>query len=67
MAGRIHHMIDQIVDKRAKGNATIVMTTKTKLMLKGINPEAFNEGSPDDPAVIEKLTGIAHDLGVVLA
>jgi hypothetical protein len=67
MAGKIHHMIEEIVNKRAKGNATLMITTKTKLMLKGINPEAFDESTPDDPAVIEKLAGIAHDLGVVVA
>jgi hypothetical protein len=64
MAGQIKHMIDSIVEQRAKGNPTIALTTKTKLVLKGLNPDRFDSGSPDDPAVITKVKAIAADLGV---
>ncbi|MBM7865970.1 hypothetical protein GTO89_06535 [Heliobacterium gestii] len=66
MAGTIKCMIDAIIAKRSRGNATIAMTTRTKIFLKGINPDIYNMSSPDDPAVIEKLRGIARDLGVSL-
>jgi len=64
MAGVIKAMIDSIVEQRAKGNKTVGITTQTKLVLKGINPDRFNASSPDDPAVISRLKAIAADLGV---
>ena len=64
MAGQIKRMIDSIVEQRAKGNPTIVLTTQTKLVLKGIAPSRFVESSPDDPAVIARLRVIAAEFGV---
>jgi hypothetical protein len=64
MAGLIKGMIDSIVEQRAKGNAVVVMTTRTKLALKGVNPDRFNANSPDDAAIIKKLKAIAQELGV---
>jgi len=64
MPGQIKQMIDSIVQQRSKGNATLVATTKTKLTLKGVNPERFTSASPDDAAVLEKLRVIAAELGV---
>ena len=66
MAGKIIKMINKIVDQRAQGNATIATTTRTKLLLKGINPEKFDNASADDPAIIEKLKNLAIDMGVTL-
>ena len=57
-------MIDSIVEQRAHGNPTVIATTKTKLLLKGVNPDRFDEGSQDDPAVIARLRVIALDFGV---
>ncbi|HUI82349.1 MAG TPA: hypothetical protein VLY24_30710 [Bryobacteraceae bacterium] len=64
MAGHIKQMIDSIIEQRSKGNATLALTTKTKLVLKGLNPDRFNAGSPDDPAGIAKVQAIAAELGV---
>jgi hypothetical protein len=64
MPGQIKHMIDSIVEQRAKGNAALVTTTKTKLTLKGVSPDRFTSASPDDAAVLEKLRVIAAELGV---
>ena len=57
-------MLDSIIQKRANGNPTVAVTTKTKLILKGLNPDAFNGSSPDDPAVVAKVKVIAAELGV---
>lgn len=57
-------MIDAILEKRSKGNATIALTTKTKFVLKGINPDRFDSNSPDDPAVVAKIKTIAAEMGV---
>ncbi len=59
-------MIDSILDQRAKGNPTLRTTTKTKLILKGVDPDRYTAASPDDDAVIAKLRSIAADLGVRL-
>jgi len=64
MAGQIISMIESIIAQRSGGNPILVMTTKTKFVLKGISPDRYNAGSPDDPAVIAKLRTIAAELGV---
>jgi isopentenyl diphosphate isomerase/L-lactate dehydrogenase-like FMN-dependent dehydrogenase len=64
MAGQIIKMINKIIAQRAQGNPTIESTTRTKLVLKGINPAKFNATSPDDPEVIKKLQNLAAELGV---
>ncbi len=66
MAGKIKQMIDQIVAKRANGNAAIEKVTKTKLVLKGVNPDNFTATSEDDPQIIAKVRQIASELGVDL-
>ncbi len=66
MAGRISAMIDKICIERSKGNAVIYSTTKTKLLLKGVDPSQFDAYSADDPEVIVRLKAIAKDMGVVL-
>lgn len=66
MAGKIKIMIDKIVAERSKGSETIKATTRTKLILKGINTAAFNETSEDNPALIAKLHDIAKEMGVQL-
>lgn len=66
MAGQIKHMLDSIITQRAKGNSTIVLTTKTKLIIKGVNPDHFSSTSEDDPVVIAKVRTIAAELGVAV-
>jgi len=38
MAGQIRNIIDTIIERRSRGNPTIALTTKTKFILKGVNP-----------------------------
>jgi hypothetical protein len=64
MAGQIKQMIDFIVEQRGRGNPTITLTTKAKLVLKGVNPGSFTDASPDDPVVVAKVKAIAADFGV---
>lgn len=64
MAGNIRQMIDSIIDKRSKGNPTIALTTRTKFILKGVNPDRFNPQSADDPAILAKVRAIATEMGV---
>ena len=64
MAGQIRIILDTIIERRSKGNSTIALTTKTKFILKGINPDRFDRTSADDPAVIAKVKAIAAEMGV---
>lgn len=66
MAGKIKAMCNTILEKRAGGNPKIEKITKTKLILKGVNPDQYTASSADDPAIIAKLTEIAKELGVAL-
>lgn len=59
-------MLDAIVAQRSKGNPVIAMTTKTKLILKGVNPDLYNDLSPDDPVVMAKVRTIAAALGATV-
>jgi hypothetical protein len=67
MAGQIKMLIDKIVHDRSKGNSTLIITTKTKIILKGVDPDLWNALSPDDPLVLNKVKLIAQELGVKLA
>lgn len=64
MAGQINSLIKAIIDKRAQGNPALVNTTRTKLILKGINPDHFSPTSPDDPAILQKVKAMAVEFGV---
>ena len=66
MSGQIRRMLDTIIKKRSKGNTTVAMTTKAKLILKGFNPDSFSYGSPDDPEMLAKVRQMAAELGVTL-
>jgi len=62
MAGKIKQMIDSIISQRAKDNPMLERVIKTKLILKGINPNRYTPQSDDDPAVIVKLEKMMQDL-----
>ncbi len=66
MTGQIKAMIDRVIEARSKGNPTIVQTTKTKLAIKGINPDNYTSSSPDDPAVLARLREIAAEMGITV-
>ena len=62
MAGKIKHMIDSIIQRRAKGNPAVASSTRIKLIMKGINPDKYTFNSDDDPVIIEKLEKLMEDL-----
>jgi hypothetical protein len=64
MAGQIRSMIDTIIATRSRGNPTVALTTRTKFILKGLNPDRFDHLSPDDPALIAKIRAIGAEMGV---
>ena len=64
MPGQIKQMVDAILEQRSRGNPTLLATTRTKLILKGLNPDRFTNASPDDAVVIAKVRAIAAELAV---
>jgi hypothetical protein len=66
MPGKIKKLIDQIIQEKSGGKLVLANVTMTKLILKGINPQKFDEASSDDPAMIAKVTQVAKEMGVAL-
>jgi hypothetical protein len=62
MAGRIKQLIDHIISQRAQNNPMLERVIKTKLILKGINPNKYTLQSSDDPVIIEKLEKMMNEL-----
>ncbi|WP_206633444.1 hypothetical protein [Methanoculleus taiwanensis] len=59
-------MIETIIRERANGNPVLENTTRTKLVIKGFNPDKYTATSEDDPAKIAELKVIAKDMGITL-
>ncbi|EHQ34738.1 hypothetical protein [Methanoplanus limicola] len=66
MTGKIIELIDKLVELKSGGNPTVANTTRTKLLLKGINPKKYDRNSVDDPEVIDKIKSVAKEMGIVL-
>jgi hypothetical protein len=63
MAGQIKRMIDSIIQQRSKGDPLISIMTRSKLILRGVDPDRFSGDSADDPEVVTLLNVIAAELG----
>lgn len=66
MAGKIRQLIDNLIEERSQGNPSLASTTRTKLLLKGIDSSKFTSASEDDPAVIAKIKQIAQEMNIQL-
>ena len=66
MAGKIKKMLDQIIMQKSNGNATIMAATKTKLILKGLNPDKFTSLSEDNSDLIKKVRETAQEMGILV-
>lgn len=66
MPGKIRRLLDEIVRQRTATNPLFATTTKTKLILKGLDPGKFNAASPDDPAILARVAAVAAEMGITL-
>jgi len=64
MSGKIKELINEILEKRAKGNDFLVSITKAKMALKGIDADKYTEESKDDPLILDKLRTIAKEMNL---
>lgn len=62
MPGKIKRLIDCIISKRTQDNPMLERVIKTKLILKGINPNRYTLESDDDPIIIAKLEKMMNEL-----
>lgn len=62
--GRTKLLLDSIITQRSGGDPRIAKIIKTKLMLKGINPDAYSFDTMDDPQIVYRLKALAEKLGV---
>ena len=64
MQGQTRRLLDAIIAQRSQGNETIALAMKTKLILKGLNPDRFTATTDDDPVVLSRVQEIARTLNV---
>jgi hypothetical protein len=64
--GRIRQTIDRILHHSSLDGPHRVMALRTKLLLRGIDPEAYTPQTPDDPGVLRQVEEIAHRLGIAI-
>jgi hypothetical protein len=65
MAGKIRQMIDSVIAQRAMGNPMLEKIIKTKLILKGVNPNKYTLQSDDDPVILEKIEKMLMELSQI--
>jgi hypothetical protein len=66
MAGKIKKHLEEIISTVSNGNKIVRVTTKTKLILRGLDPDRFNESSPDDQDLLNKVQLVAKEFNVTL-
>jgi len=66
MAGQIHAAIQKIITGRGNGNPALEQATRTKLLLKGVDPSKWTPTSPDDAAMLAKIKQTATEFGVAI-
>jgi predicted ArsR family transcriptional regulator len=62
--GRIKQMIDRILQQQSPNAPHRTMALRTKLLLRGIDPEAYTHQTPDDPKILRLVEEIAQRLGM---
>jgi hypothetical protein len=66
MPGQAKRMLETIIEQRAKGEEALVFTTKTKLIIKGVNPDNYTDATDDSPELIEKIRQIGREMGITV-
>ena len=66
MAGKIHDMINRLLQIRTEGRPNQLATEKIKLIMKGIDPDKYTPDSPDDASVMARLLSIAKAMEINL-
>lgn len=63
MPGKIHEMITRLILLRVGENRHLEAAFKIKLIMKGVDPDAYDGNSPDDPAMMQRIHTVAKSMG----
>ncbi len=63
---RAKQLIDELIEKKAKGNNFQVNNIKMKLMFKGIMPDKITDDTVDNEEIISKIFEVAKQFNVEL-
>lgn len=66
MAGKIKELVGRLIKLRVKDDPHMIAPFKIKLIMKGVDPDLYNETSDDDPVVIQRIHQIAKSMGYEL-
>lgn len=64
--GRAKLLIEELITKKANGNAFQESNIRMKLMFKGIMPDKINDDTPDSDEVIAKIYEVAEQFNITL-
>lgn len=59
-------LIDELIRKKANGNAFQESNVKMKLMFKGVMPDKITDESSDSEVIISKIYEVAKDFNITL-
>jgi len=62
MAGQVYKQIQRLMQEGGQGNPKKTSYIRTKLILKGIDPDKWGPNSDDSPEIIEKLENLSQTL-----
>jgi len=62
MAGIVYSKIQQLIKEGGKGNPAKTFQIRTKLILKGIDPDKWGPNSEDSPEILEKINQLSQTL-----
>ena len=64
--GKAKKLIDELIEKKAQGNAFQVSNVKMKLLFKGIIPDKITDDTSDTDEVIAKIYEVAKEFNITL-
>lgn len=59
-------MIARLIYMRVGNNQHLEAPLKIKLIMKGVDPDLYDDNSADDPVVMQRLHAIAKSMGYTL-
>jgi hypothetical protein len=62
--GRTKQILDRILRPKTREERQRTRALRAKLLLRGIDPEAYTNKTPDDPKTLRQVEEIAHRLGL---
>lgn len=61
MAGRTKQLIDELIELRAGNKSGLSHFLRAHLLMKGIDPDAHDASTPDDPQKVAALEQMIRD------